>query len=310
VAHSQQRERVRRIAYLFAGSVDDTHVVNIREALGRGLAEAGFVEGRNLAIAARYAGSAFARLPALAAELVSLDPEVIVAPTTPAALAAKGATSRIPIVFATVADPIGVGLVDSLARPAGNVTGTTTINADLIGKRLETLREIVPRLERVALLYNPHDASNIAVVPGYREAAAKLGLDLALYELRRGEAVEAVVARMAGAGIEAVNVAAGELTEAHYREIVAAAAHHRLPAIYNQPLFARAGGLASYSTSFVERSHRAASYVARILNGAKPADLPVEQPTRFELVINLKTAKALGLTIRESILVRADDVIE
>jgi putative ABC transport system substrate-binding protein len=235
----------------------------------------GYIEGKDIAIEWRYAEGKVEQAADLASELVRLEVAVLVAGTAPAALAAQKATRSMPIVFAIVADPIGAGLVDSLARPGGNVTGTTTINAELVEKRLEIFKETVPKVSVLSFLLNPADVSNVIAL------SAK-----ALY------------------------VAAGTLTLSHRGRIVDLAAKSRLPTLYGSSDFVEAAGLMSYAANFAERYHRAAVYVDKILKGAKPADLPVEQPTKFEFIINLNAAKQIGLTIPPNVLARADRVIK
>jgi len=236
---------------------------------------------------------------------------VIFAGTTPAALAARDATATIPIVFAIVADPIGAKLVSSLARPGGNVTGLTTNNIETTGKRLEILTEMLGgRVSRVALLFNPSDASNVLALHVVEDLAHKLRFSFRPFAAKGQEDLAGAFSAMAAERIDLVLVAAGVLTLAHASEIAELAARARLPAIYATREFVEAGGLVSYSASFADNYYRAASYVDKILKGAKPADLPVEQATKFEFVINLKATKALGLTIPQSLLLRADEVIQ
>lgn len=309
-AAAQEAGRSYRIGYLSGERVANSAAKARRAALGRGLAEAGYVEGRNLAIEDRFADADFARLPQLAAELARLEPAVIFAAGTPAALAAKGATKQVPIVFAVGSDPIAVGLVDRLARPGGNVTGMTTTTSDLNGKQLELLRDMIPGLSRVANLYNPGDQSNVTGPTPIAELAIALGLSLTRFEFRNPADLEPAFAAMVRERIEALHVMDGQVQSTHAREIVALAARHRIPAIYQQPRFVRDGGLVSYSDDLVDQNYRAATQVAKILKGAKPADIPVERAIKFKLVVNLKTATALRIKIPESILARADEVIE
>src|SRR5262249_45994801 len=228
---------------------------------------------------------------------------------TPASLAAKRATSTIPIVFAGVADAVGAGLIANLARPGGNITGLTSISAELGGKRLELLKEVVPKAFRVAVLYNPADRSHVLVLNELQKSAPALGLTLRPLEVRGPGGFERAFAEMARQRADALFGAAGLLTTEHRRVLVDLAAKRRIPAIWGERQFVEAGGLMSYAVGFYDQVRGAAIYVDKILKGAKPGDLPVEHPTKYELVINVKAARALGLTIPQSVLVRADHVI-
>ena len=272
--------------------------------------EHGYIEGQNIAVEYRFASGRVERLPELAAELVGLKLDAIVTPGTAPALAAKQATSTIPIVFAGVGDAVGAGLIANLARPGGNITGLASINAELGGKRLELLKEVVPKASRVAFLYNPADQSNVLVLKQLQQAAPALGLILQPLEVREPGEFEGAFAAMTRKRAQALFVVAGVLTLEHRKTIVDLAAKSRIPTIWGHRQFVEVGGLMSYAVNFYDQVRRAATYVDKILKGAKPADLPVEQPTKFELVIKLKTAKALGLTIPPSLLGRADEVIQ
>jgi ABC-type uncharacterized transport system substrate-binding protein len=307
VARAQQPEKVYRIGYLFYGSPGRSPEL---DAFRQGLRELGCIEGQNTTIEYRFANGDVGRLPGLAAELVRLNPDVIVTPGTPAALAAKQATGTIPIVFAGVADAVGAGLIASLARPGGNITGLTGISAELGGKRLELLKEIAPKASRVAVLYNPADRSNVLVLKGLQASAPALGLTLLPLEVRKAADIEGAFAAMSRKRAQALFGATGVLTTEHRKAIVDLAARSRIPAMWGDREFVEAGGLMSYAVSFYDQIRRAATYVDKILKGAKPADLPVEQPTKFDLVINLKAARALGLTIPQSLLLRANEVIQ
>jgi len=305
VAEAQPAEKLARIGYLGLGSAADAP-----KALLQGLRELGYVEGQNLVIEYRYAEGKAERLPDLAAELVSLKVDIIVAGGTPPPLAAKRATTTIPIVMTSAGDPVGSGLVASLAKPGGNVTGLSTFTRDLAAKRLQLLKEVVPVVSRVAVLWN---AANPYAVLNMREteaAARTLGLQVKSVEVRGPDDIEsgfpAAIRWRAGALI----VVDDPFTYVHRTRIADLAARSQLPAMYGFMQYAEAGGLMAFGTSLADLSRRAAIYVDKILKGAKPADLPVEQPTKFELVINLKTAKALGLTIPQTLLLRADRVIE
>jgi len=238
--------------------------------------------------------------------------DVIVTPNTPAAMAAKQATSTIPIVFAVVADPVGAGLMANFARPGGNITGLSSISVQLGGKRLELLKEVAPKASRLAVLYNPSDRSNVLVLKELQESAPALGLTVHPLEVRAPGEFEGAFAAMTRERAHALFVAAGVLTleQRNRKALVDLATKSRIPAMWGHRQFVDAGGLMSYALNFYDQLRRAAIYVDKILKGAKPGDLPVEQPTRYELVINLSAAKALGLTIPQSLLGRADQVIE
>jgi putative tryptophan/tyrosine transport system substrate-binding protein len=280
------------------------------EAFRQGLRELGYVEGQNLIIESRYAEGSEERLPDLAAELVRLKVEVIVAGGSSTIRAAQHATRTIPIVMAGSYDPVGRGLVASLARPGGNTTGVSTLGAELPGKRLELLKETVPQSARVAVLANPAAGGYESVMHNLTGAAQALGLQLRVVELRRAEELDTAFATMTREGVDALIVVPDRaLMDGLRGRTVDLAATHRLPAMYDGREYVVAGGLMSYGPSLLDMFQRAATYVDRILKGAKPADLPVAQPTKFELVINLKTAKALGLTVPPSLLFQANEVI-
>jgi len=306
-AQAQPAGNGSRIGILFYGAAGPSPEL---DAFRQGLRELGYVEGRNITIEYRFAYGQLARLPDLAAEMVRLKPDVIVAPGTPASMAAKKATNTIPIVFAGVADAVGAGLVTSLARPGGNATGLTSVSAALGGKRLELLKAVAPKASRVTVLYNPADQSNLLVLTELQESARALRLSLHPLPVRGSAEFEGAFASMSRARAQALFVAAGVLTTEHRKTLVGLAARSRIPAMWGERQFVEAGGLMSYAVNFYDEIRRAGTYVDKILKGAKPGDLPVEQPTKFELVINLKTAKALGLTIPPSLLSRADEVIQ
>jgi putative ABC transport system substrate-binding protein len=280
------------------------------EAFRQGLRELGYVEGQNIAIEYRSSEWKFERLPGLAAELVRLKVDVIVAANTRATEAAKQATSTIPIVFTVSGDPVAEGLVASLARPGGNLTGLATISPELVGKQLEMLKAVAPKVSRVALLQNPTQPSHSRAVRQAEDAARVLRVQLQVLKARTPSEIEAAFAAMRSQRADGVLVLRDAEFRAQRAQIVALAAKHRLPGMYGLREEAEAGGLMAYGASVPQLFRRAATYVDRILKGAKPADLPVEQPTKFELVINLKTAKALGLTIPPSLLQQADQVIQ
>jgi ABC-type uncharacterized transport system substrate-binding protein len=280
------------------------------EAFWHRLRELGYVEGQNIAVESRWSHGQVEALPALAAELVRLPVDLIFAGGTAASLAARDATQTIPIVFVGVADPVGLGLVASLARPGGNLTGRSTQNAELGPKRLELLREVSPRqISRVGVVFNPLDAANVLGLRELEGPTRALGLTLRPVDVRSPDAFEGAFARMAAEGVDAVLVMSGALTNTHATQLVQLTARTRLPAIYGLRGYVEAGGLMSYAVDFRDMHRRAATSVDKILTGATPADLPVEQPTTFELVINLKTAKDLGLTISPSLLLQATEVI-
>jgi putative ABC transport system substrate-binding protein len=274
------------------------------------LRELGYVEGQNLAVESRWGHGQVEAMPVLAAELVQLPVDLLVVGGMAAALAARDETRTIPIVFTGVADPVGAGLVASLARPGGNLTGRSTQNAELGPKRLELLREISPRpVSQVGVVFNPLDAGHVLGLRELEGPARALGLMLRPVDVRSPDALEGAFARIAAEGVEAVVVLAGPLTNTHAAQLIHLTARIRLPAMYGRKDYVKAGGLMSYARNEVEEYQRTAAYVDKILQGAKPADLPVEQPATFELVINLKTARALGLTIPPTLLFQAAEVI-
>jgi putative ABC transport system substrate-binding protein len=295
-----------RLGYLASGRA----LSPAEEAFREGLRELGYSEGQNLTVEWRLAEGAPERFPALAAELVALDVDVIVAPTTLAAAAARQATATIPIVFAAAADPVGSGLVTTLARPGGNVTGLSTQNVRTAGKRLELLKETVPRLARLGYLFDAGDPSNVLAAREVHEAAQALGLTLQPLEVRGADEFEGAFETATREGVEALAVSTGPLLAAHRTGILALAARARLPAMYSQRDFVVAGGLMAYAADFGDLYRRAAGYVDKILKGARPADLPVDQATRFDFVINLKTAQTLDLTIPPHVLAQSTEVLQ
>jgi putative tryptophan/tyrosine transport system substrate-binding protein len=282
------------------------------EAFLEGMRALGYVEGQNFVLEYRGAEGQFEGFPDLAAELVRLKADVIVAQGTPAALAAKHATTMIPVVMVGVGDPVGSGLVASLARPGGNITGLSNLSPDLVGKQLEFLKDVRPTVSRVAVLWNPANPAHALMVRAADVAAQALGVQLHLVEARgRGpEAFDSAFAAMTNAHAGALLVLADNIFFEHRRRLAELAAMSHLPTMYQGREHVEAGGLISYAASVSGVWRRGATYVDKILKGAKPADLPVEQPTKFELVINLKTAKVLGLTLPASLLVLADKVIQ
>lgn len=309
-AEAQQAVRIPRIGFLAGNLSAGQHLV---AAFRQGLHDLGYDEGRNIVIEYRDAKGETDRLLALAAELVALKVDVIVAAGTQHVLAAKQATTTIPIVFADVADPVARGFVTSLARPGGNITGLSNLNTDLVGKWLELLLQAVPGSKRVALLWQPGylpERAERDVIQRAEVAAQALGVRLLFVEARRQEDFDRAFAEMTRARVDAVIVWGGVLFIAERKRIAEMAARNRLPSSYPMSEFVDAGGLISYAPNVADNFRRTAAYVDRILKGAKPADLPVEQSSKLELVINVKTAKALGLTIPPSLLQRADRLVE
>jgi len=303
-AAAQQPQKIPRIGML-ASSPTDPFV----EAFRQGLRELGYVEGRNISIEYRWVEGRNERLPGFAADLVRLNVDVIVA-SSQAAVAAKKATTEIPIVMPIITDPVRLGLVACLARPGGNATGFATQNDELPGKWIELVKETLPKVSRVAVVFHPTYDGGVQLKAS--EAAARsLGVRLQALKVERPDDFVTAFAAMQKNRAEVLVVSSSPLFYAHRTRLIALAANHRLPTIYHQSGFVvGAGGLMSYGPDFHDLFRRSAAYVDKILKGAKPADLPMEQPTKFELVINLKTAKALGLTIPQSLLSRADQVIE
>ena len=309
-AEAQQTVTVARIGYLAPNLAASRH---LPEALRQGLRELGYVEGRNVVIEYRDAEGKFERLPALAADLVALKVDVIVPGGTPAALAAQQATGTIPIVFAGPADPVTSGLVSSLARPGGNITGLSSFAPELVGKRLEQLKQAVPGVRQIVALWQPGGLgarTDQAVLKEAEAAARALGLRLQFVEARHPSNFDEAFSEIARARAGALIVLPGSMFLQERRRLIGLAAKNRLPAVYPWSEAVASGGLMSYGPNTADLFLRAATYVDKILKGAKPSDLPVEQPTKFELVINLKTAKMLGLMIPPSLIARADQVIE
>jgi len=307
-ARAQQAGKVHRIGVL--ETISTTLNVANFYALREGLRQLGYAEGQNLVIEYRSADGRDDRFPGLARELLALKVDVIVTRGTPAAKAVKNATSTVPVVMTASGDPVGVGLVTSLARPGGNITGLSAIVGELSPKRLELIREIVPGLARIAVLAN---TSNDAVRRDWARietAARSLGVQSQLLDLRESDALGPTFDDASARRADALVVVIDAITQANQQRIVDLAMKHRLPAIYSSREFVDAGGLISYGVSYPDLYRRAATYVDKILKGTKPADLPVVQPTKFELVINLKTAKALGIGVPPTLSARADEVIE
>ena len=309
-AEAQQVGKVPRIGFLSATSPSDRPA--LVDAFRQRLRELGWVEGQNIVIDYRYAEGRVDRLPDLAAELVRLKVDLIVASAgTQAATAAKNATETIPIVMIYVRDPVGTGLIASLARPGGNVTGVSGYaGLEIVARQLELLKETVPKIRRVAILSNPTNAYHQLAIKEANVAARSLGVQLQLLEARGPNEFDGAFAAMAKERVGALLVLSDAMLNSHRTRLADLAARSRLPAAYGVRESVEAGGLMSYGPSFLDLYRRSAAYVDKILKGAKPADLPVEQPTNLELVINLKAAKAIGLTIPQSVLLRADQVIE
>ena len=305
-AYGQQPASPRRIGVLLVGwSPERKEVQEFRQ----GLRDAGYAEGRDVVIEWRSANGDYSRVPELVADLVQHKVDVIVLESTVAAQAAKRATSTIPIVLAVVGDPIGSGLVASLARPGGNITGLSLMIPELNAKRLQLLKEAIPRLTRVAVLWNPDTPPHAKMVQDLKAAAPSLSIELSVVGARTPEELDAAFSAVGRAHVQALYMLEGPFSMTHRTTVLKLASKARLPTIYGQRESVDAGGLMSYGTNFDDLFRRSAGYVDKILKGAKPGDLPIEQPTKFELVINLKTARRLGITIPESILLRADEVI-
>jgi putative tryptophan/tyrosine transport system substrate-binding protein len=307
-AEAQQPARIHRIGILSpsSGSVLSARV----EAFRQRLRELGYVEGKNIVIEYRYAEGKGERLPDLVAELVRLKVDIIVTTSPSATLAAKKASGTIPIVFAAANDPVGTGLVSSLAQPGGNITGLSLMVPDLDGKRLELLKEAFPKVARVAFLWAPGGSRRNSALTNMEAAAKALGLKLLSLEVRSLDDFEGAFARAKKERAQALITTIGGLIITQQRQVLDFAAKNRLPAMYPASEVVEAGGLMSYAPSYTDLWRRAADLVDKILKGTKPADMPVEQPTKFEFVVNLKTAKQIGLTIPQKVLERADNVIK
>ena len=307
-AQAQQPAKVPQVGYLVAGFRSD--IVDRTEAFRQGLRDLGYVEKKNLLVEYRYAEGQLSHLTSLAAELVRLKMDVIVTAGPQSTRAAKEATATIPIVMAFDFDPVGNGFVSSLARPAGNITGLSTLAPEISGKQLELLKEIVPKLLRVAVLGNSTDPGNTQLLKETEDAALMLGIRRQYFDVRVPEDIETAFRTAAKGRAEALLSLPSFILTSHRKQIVDLALKNRLPAVYDRREFVEDGGLMTYGVSSTDLFRRAATYVDKILKGAKPADLPVEQPTKFELVINLKTAKQIVLAIPPNVLARADKVIK
>ena len=310
VAGAQQPQRVRRIGVLMSTAAHDPVGQARITAFRQGLQKLGWTEGKNARIDIRWAGGNADLDRKFAAELVALTPDVILATASPTVAALQGTTRAVPIVFAHAVDPVGAGFVDSLARPGGNATGFVLFEYGISAKWLELLKEVAPSVTRVAVLRDPAAAAGTGQFGAIQSVAPSFGVELSPVNVRDPAEIERTVSAFAGSANGGLIVTASPLITAHRDLIITLAARHKLPAIYYDHFFVAADGLISYGTDIVDQYRRAAAYVDRILKGEKPADLPVQAPTKFEMAINLKTARALGLTVPPALLARANAVIE
>ena len=305
--NAQTSGKVYRIGYIQTAAPSEA--AHVTKAFEQGLRELGYVEGKNIVIERRFAGGKVERLPELAAELVRLKPDLIVTGSNPVIAAVRQATSTIPLVMTGSRDPVGSGFIASLARPGGNITGVASDpSAELYGKHVELLKQLIPKATRIALLWNPSEPANYHKAA--ETAASKLGLGMQSVPIRGRDELEGAFAAIAKERVDAIVVQGGPLLFTARAQVVQLATKHRMPGEYFAREFVELGGLASYGSSVADNFRRASVYVDKILKGAKPGELPVEQPTRFEMVINLKTAKSLGITVPPAVLVQADAVIE
>jgi putative ABC transport system substrate-binding protein len=307
-ARAQQHSTVPRIGYLF--SFTRAEGEHLWQACRQGLRDLGYVEGQNIILEPRLAEGHNERLPNLAADLVQIKVDVIVTAATPASRAAKAATSTIPIVFVAVGDPVKAGLVATLARPGGNVTGLSLLTSDLSGKRLSLLMETVPKGSRVGILMNPDNPISAIFLEETKLAARQLGAELQPLDARSPKEIEQAFASAAGQRVDAIIVFDDPVLWSYRAQIVALTAARKIPAVYGYRDFVDGGGLMSYGPDRPDQYRRTAIYVDKILKGAKPSDLPIEQPTKFELIVNRKTAKSLGIELPASVIVGANEVIE
>jgi putative ABC transport system substrate-binding protein len=307
-ARAQQAGRIPRVGYLF--SFTPAEGQQLWEACRQGLRELGYVEGSNIAIEARWTAGRYERLPEIIAELIRLKVDVIVVAATPGALAVKAATSTIPVVIVAVSDPTRIGLVPSLARPGGNITGLSLLTPELSGKRLQLLTEISLKTSRVAALTNPNNRSHAIFLDETTAAGKETRIAIQAVQARNPDEIEGAFREMAKQGLQAAIVFDDPVIWSHRKQVVALAEKARLPVMYGYSEFVPDGGLISYGPHRPDLYRRTAGYVDKILKGAKPADLPIERPTKFELMVNLKTAKALGLEVPTAILLQAHRVIE
>jgi ABC-type uncharacterized transport system substrate-binding protein len=310
VARAQQRERMRRIGVLMNLAADDPESLVRVAAFAQGLQELGWTVGRNLQLDTRWAAGDADRFRRYAAELIALTPDVVLASTSPSVAALQQASRTVPIVFATVTDPVGQGFVASLGRPSGNTTGFSVFEYGFGPKWLELLKEIAPRVTRAAVLRDSTLVATGGLLGAIQGAAPSFGVEVSPVGVSDGAEIERSITAFARGSNGGLIVLPSPLTGVHRELIIGLAARHRLPGVYALRFYATAGGLASYGPHVIDQYRRAAGYVDRILKGEKPADLPVQAPTRYELVINLKTAKALGLEVPPTLLARADEVIE
>jgi putative ABC transport system substrate-binding protein len=309
-ARAQQGNRVRRIGVLMPGDENDLERKLRYSAFTQALADLGWTDGRNMRMDFRWHGDDNDRIRALARELVGLQPDIILAQTTPATVALQRETRTIPIVFLNVSDPIASGIVARFDRPTGNITGFAIFEATLAGKRLELVSEIAPGLKRAAILFNPDTAVSSTFIPSFETAARSLKVMSIIAPVHSEAEIETAIIALGREPDGGLVVIPDQFTTTHRAALILAAARNNVPAVYAQSAFSRDGGLLSYGADQVDTWHRAATYVDRILRGEKPGDLPVQFPTKFEMVVNLKTAKALGLTVPQSILLSADEVIK
>jgi putative ABC transport system substrate-binding protein len=309
-ARAQQGNRVRRIGVLMAGDENDPDGKLRYSAVTQVLAALGWTDGRNVRIDIRWGSGDINRIRALARELVGLQPDIILTSSTPATVALQRETRTIPIVFAGAADPVAIGLVPRLDRPGGNITGFANQEASLGGKWLELLSEIAPGLKRAGIMYNPDTAPVSSYLPSLETAARSLKVEPIIAPVHSDAEIEAAIAALGGEPGSGLIVMPDGFALTHRSPLILAAARNNVPAVYAQPAFARDGGLLSYGSDQVDTFRRAATYVDRILRGEKPGDLPVQFPTKIDMVVNLKAAKALGLAVPPSIMLRADEVIE
>jgi putative ABC transport system substrate-binding protein len=309
-ARAQQGERMRRTGVLVNFTSDDAEGQARLTAFREGLRQLGWIEGRNIRIDVRWSGGDAERIRRYAAELVALAPDVILAATSSSVAALQQTTRTLPIVFVQVADPVGSGFVAGLAQPGGNTTGFTVYEWTIGAKWLELLKEIAPRVTRAGLLRDASNVAEIGLFGSVRSAAPAMGLDSSPLSLRDAGEIESSIAAFAREPNGGLIVLGGAAAAVHREQIITLAARYRLPAVYPDHVFVTTGGLISYGPDRLDQYRRAASYVDRILKGEKPADLPVQAPTKYDLAINLKTAKALGLDLPSSVLARADEVIE
>jgi len=307
-----QQPLVRRIGVLMGYGDADPEAKVLLSGFTNGLASLGWIDGRNVRIDVRWAAGSVERMQTLAKELVGLQPDVILANTTPVTAALQRATSTIPIVFVIVADPVGSGFVATLPRPGGNITGLVNEEASTVGKRLELLTVIAPAVKRVAIIFNPETApqSGSYYIPAFEAAAQMHRVEPIIAPVRSDAEIEAVITRLGGQPAGGLVVMNDGFMFVHRSQIISVARRNNVPAVYYDTTFAREGGLLAYGTDRADLFHRAAPYVDHILRGAKPAELPVQVPAKFEMALNTETAKILGLTVPESILAIADEVIE